>query len=129
MPDELEAGVVTDFKGRMTYGGYLQLGRLLSAQLPLSACCCRDAPTIRTTPVIPDTDLITVTPDTAAVTPVMAAVMRDTAAATAPIRPHWSASEGSAPMADLVEVAIMVADTAAIPTISIVTIMAAAPKS
>jgi len=36
MPDELEAGVVTDFKGRMTYGGYLQLDRLLSAQLPLS---------------------------------------------------------------------------------------------
>src|SRR4051812_48879597 len=36
MPDELESGVVTDFKGRMTYGGYLQLGRLLSAQLPLS---------------------------------------------------------------------------------------------
>src|SRR4051812_24016990 len=36
MPDELESGVVTDFKGRMTYGGYLQLQRLLSAQLPLS---------------------------------------------------------------------------------------------
>jgi tryptophan 2,3-dioxygenase len=36
MPDELEAGIVTDFQGRMTYGGYLQLERLLSAQLPLS---------------------------------------------------------------------------------------------
>src|SRR5947208_13835904 len=36
MPDELEAGVVTDFKGRMTYGGYLQLDRLLSAQAPRS---------------------------------------------------------------------------------------------
>src|SRR5437868_8544449 len=36
MPDELEAGVVTDFQGRMTYGGYLQLDRLLSAQNPLS---------------------------------------------------------------------------------------------
>ena len=36
MPDDLDAGVVTDFAGRMTYGGYLQLDRLLSAQLPLS---------------------------------------------------------------------------------------------
>ena len=29
-------GVVTDFRDRMTYGGYLQLERLLSAQKPLS---------------------------------------------------------------------------------------------
>src|SRR5207249_1026400 len=36
MPDELEPSVVTDFQGRMTYGGYLQLDRLLSAQVPLS---------------------------------------------------------------------------------------------
>src|SRR5881628_539870 len=36
MPDELEPSVVTDFQGRMTYGGYLQLDRLLSAQQPLS---------------------------------------------------------------------------------------------
>src|SRR5919204_6562980 len=36
MPDDLDAGIVTDFSGRMTYGGYLQLDRLLSAQLPLS---------------------------------------------------------------------------------------------
>jgi tryptophan 2,3-dioxygenase len=28
--------VVTDFTDRMTYGGYLQLGKLLSAQIPLS---------------------------------------------------------------------------------------------
>ena len=33
----LEAGIHTDLEGRMTYGGYLQLGRLLSAQQPLSA--------------------------------------------------------------------------------------------
>ena len=32
----LESGVVTDFGGRMNYGGYLRLDRLLSAQLPLS---------------------------------------------------------------------------------------------
>ena len=32
----LEAGIYTDLEGRMTYGGYLQLGRLLSAQQPLS---------------------------------------------------------------------------------------------
>jgi tryptophan 2,3-dioxygenase len=32
----LEAGVVTDFEGRMTYGGYLCLDRVLSAQHPLS---------------------------------------------------------------------------------------------
>src|SRR2546429_4417506 len=36
MPDELETSVVTDFQGRMTYSGYLQLDRLLSAQVPLS---------------------------------------------------------------------------------------------
>src|SRR5438874_1233521 len=36
MPDELEPSVVTDFQGRMTYAGYLQLDRLLSAQQPLS---------------------------------------------------------------------------------------------
>src|SRR4051812_34246198 len=29
-------GAVTDFKDRLTYGGYLQLERLLSAQSPLS---------------------------------------------------------------------------------------------
>jgi tryptophan 2,3-dioxygenase len=29
-------GFVTDFEHRMTYGGYLQLGKLLAAQLPLS---------------------------------------------------------------------------------------------
>ena len=33
---DLEAGIHTDLAGRMTYGGYLQLDRLLSAQLPLS---------------------------------------------------------------------------------------------
>jgi tryptophan 2,3-dioxygenase len=32
----LEAGIHTDLAGRMTYGGYLQLDRLLSAQQPLS---------------------------------------------------------------------------------------------
>src|SRR3954464_366585 len=32
----LDDGVVTDFQGRMTYGGYLQLDRLLSAQKPPS---------------------------------------------------------------------------------------------
>src|SRR5436309_11950250 len=32
----LDEGVVTDFQDRMTYGGYLQLDRLLSAQQPLS---------------------------------------------------------------------------------------------
>ena len=40
-PDErhlrpLEAGIETDLAGRMTYGGYLQLDRLLSAQSPVS---------------------------------------------------------------------------------------------
>lgn len=33
---ELEPGIVTDLKGRMTYAGYLQLEPLLSAQKPLS---------------------------------------------------------------------------------------------
>jgi tryptophan 2,3-dioxygenase len=33
---KLETGVVTDFQGRMTYGGYLGLDKLLSAQHPLS---------------------------------------------------------------------------------------------
>src|SRR4051794_40755297 len=33
---DLELGIVTDFKDRLTYGGYLQLERLLSAQQPLS---------------------------------------------------------------------------------------------
>ncbi|PJJ96325.1 tryptophan 2,3-dioxygenase [Lysobacteraceae bacterium NML91-0213] len=33
---DLEAGIHTDLDGRMTYGGYLRLDRLLSAQVPLS---------------------------------------------------------------------------------------------
>ena len=33
---DLEAGIHTDLEGRMTYGGYLRLDRLLSAQVPLS---------------------------------------------------------------------------------------------
>jgi len=33
---ELEAGIETDLEGRLTYGGYLRLDRLLSAQHPLS---------------------------------------------------------------------------------------------
>ncbi len=33
----LEQGIHTDLSGRMTYGGYLQLDRLLSAQHPLSS--------------------------------------------------------------------------------------------
>lgn len=33
----IDDGVVTDFKDRMTYGGYLQLDALLSAQRPLSS--------------------------------------------------------------------------------------------
>ncbi len=33
---ELEAGIETDLRDRLTYGGYLQLDRLLSAQHPLS---------------------------------------------------------------------------------------------
>jgi len=36
-PDALEPGIVTDFRDRMTYGGYLQLGQLLGAQKPLSS--------------------------------------------------------------------------------------------
>jgi tryptophan 2,3-dioxygenase len=34
--DRLEPGIVTDFRGRLTYAGYLCLDRLLSAQKPLS---------------------------------------------------------------------------------------------
>jgi len=33
---ELEPGIETDLEGRLTYGGYLRLDRLLSAQQPLS---------------------------------------------------------------------------------------------
>ena len=33
---ELEPGIVTDLRDRLTYGGYLQLPRLLAAQSPLS---------------------------------------------------------------------------------------------
>src|SRR6266513_2070250 len=33
----LEPGIVTDLRDRLTYGGYLQLDRLLSSQQPLSA--------------------------------------------------------------------------------------------
>src|SRR3989442_9689048 len=33
----LEDSVVTDFRNRMTYGGYLQLDKLLAAQTPLSS--------------------------------------------------------------------------------------------
>jgi tryptophan 2,3-dioxygenase len=33
---DLEAGIQTDLKGQITYGGYLQLDTLLSAQQPLS---------------------------------------------------------------------------------------------
>jgi tryptophan 2,3-dioxygenase len=33
---ELEAGIQTDLRDRLTYGGYLQLGTLLAAQKPLS---------------------------------------------------------------------------------------------
>jgi len=36
MSKDLEDGIVTDFSDRLTYGGYLQLDRLLSAQVPLS---------------------------------------------------------------------------------------------
>lgn len=36
MPTPLDPSVVTDFNDRMTYGGYLHLERLLSAQHPLS---------------------------------------------------------------------------------------------
>src|SRR4051794_13559812 len=34
---DLEPGIVTDLKDRLTYGGYLRLDRLLTAQEPLSA--------------------------------------------------------------------------------------------
>ncbi len=34
---ELEAGIHTDLEGRLTYGGYLRLDQLLSAQQPLSS--------------------------------------------------------------------------------------------
>ena len=34
---ELEPGIVTDLRDRLTYGGYLRLDRLLDAQQPLSA--------------------------------------------------------------------------------------------
>ena len=34
--DRLESGIVTDFRDRLTYAGYLRLDRLLSAQQPLS---------------------------------------------------------------------------------------------
>jgi tryptophan 2,3-dioxygenase len=37
MKDPLDPRVVTDFEDRTTYGGYLQLERLLSAQVPLSS--------------------------------------------------------------------------------------------
>ncbi|MDQ1061073.1 tryptophan 2,3-dioxygenase [Stenotrophomonas sp. SORGH_AS 282] len=33
---DLEAGIHTDLEGRLTYGGYLRLDQLLSAQQPLS---------------------------------------------------------------------------------------------
>ena len=33
---EIESGIVTDMRDRMSYGGYLALDRLLSAQLPVS---------------------------------------------------------------------------------------------
>ncbi|WP_234420866.1 tryptophan 2,3-dioxygenase family protein, partial [Xanthomonas fragariae] len=33
---DLEPGIHTDLEGRLTYGGYLRLDRLLSAQQPLS---------------------------------------------------------------------------------------------
>ncbi len=34
---DLEAGIHTDLQGRLTYGGYLRLDQLLSAQQPLSS--------------------------------------------------------------------------------------------
>ena len=34
---DLETGIETDLNGKMTYGGYLQLGTLLSAQRPLTS--------------------------------------------------------------------------------------------
>ena len=33
---ELEPGIITDLRDRLTYGGYLRLERLLAAQEPLS---------------------------------------------------------------------------------------------
>ncbi|GAE56014.1 hypothetical protein XPR_2649 [Xanthomonas arboricola pv. pruni MAFF 301420] len=33
---DLEPGIHTDLEGRLTYGGYLRLDQLLSAQQPLS---------------------------------------------------------------------------------------------
>jgi tryptophan 2,3-dioxygenase len=41
---DLEPGIITDFRDRLSYGGYLQLARLLSAQQPLSG---RDGATPR----------------------------------------------------------------------------------
>src|SRR2546423_14342345 len=35
-PRSLEPGIVTDLRDRLTYGGYLQLDRLLSSQQPLT---------------------------------------------------------------------------------------------
>src|SRR4029453_7521252 len=40
--DHLEPGIVTDFRDRLTYAGYLRLDQLLSAQQPLSGTA--DAP-------------------------------------------------------------------------------------
>jgi tryptophan 2,3-dioxygenase len=40
---ELEAGIVTDLRDRLTYGGYLRLETLLDAQHPLSGCDGRAA--------------------------------------------------------------------------------------
>src|SRR5205823_1605227 len=37
MKDALDPAVVTDFQDRTTYAGYLQLDRLLAAQVPLSS--------------------------------------------------------------------------------------------
>jgi tryptophan 2,3-dioxygenase len=39
--DRLEPGIVTDFRDRLTYVGYLRLDRLLSAQEPLSGTAAR----------------------------------------------------------------------------------------
>ena len=38
----LEATITTDFKERMSYGGYLRLDKLLDAQHPLSAPVVHD---------------------------------------------------------------------------------------
>ena len=40
---ELEPGIVTDLRDRLTYGGYLHLDRLLDAQHPLSGAPERPA--------------------------------------------------------------------------------------